>query len=150
MQCATKLIKVSVLMVVGHHKVIQTVHALNKAGYTDITKSRVKNRLKTLKDRWREVHDLFNGLTGFAWNPVTNKFEAEEEVWAELIKILGSMIRENLMIDLNDVMNDSTVNDAGMGNFEGSPPPFASYSPYYSHSIPSANNDTSNPSASHG
>ncbi|KAG4392315.1 hypothetical protein GLYMA_04G118800v4 [Glycine max] len=87
MQCATKLIKVSVLMVVGHHKVIQTVHALNKAGYTDITKSRVKNRLKTLKDRWREVHDLFNGLTGFAWNPVTNKFEAEEEVWAELIKI---------------------------------------------------------------
>ncbi|KAG2409663.1 uncharacterized protein HKW66_Vig0003280 [Vigna angularis] len=33
------------------------------------TKNNVKNRQKVLKDKWREVHDLFSGLSGFAWNP---------------------------------------------------------------------------------
>ncbi|XLT14009.1 hypothetical protein HN51_059699 [Arachis hypogaea] len=30
--------------------------------------------------------DLFYHLSGFAWNPVTRKFEAEEEVWQDFIK----------------------------------------------------------------
>ncbi|KAL2320733.1 hypothetical protein Fmac_029702 [Flemingia macrophylla] len=40
---------------------------------------------KSLKDRWREVHDLFNGLSGFAWDESTRRFSAEPEVWDELL-----------------------------------------------------------------
>jgi len=47
----------------------------------------VKNRQKSLKDRWSEVHDLFGGLSGFAWNHTTKLFVAEDEVWSELIKV---------------------------------------------------------------
>ncbi|KAL2338656.1 hypothetical protein Fmac_013102 [Flemingia macrophylla] len=42
-------------------------------------------RQKSLKDRWREVHDLFSGLSGFAWDESTKRFSAELEVWDELI-----------------------------------------------------------------
>ncbi|BAU02706.1 hypothetical protein VIGAN_11227200 [Vigna angularis var. angularis] len=45
---------------------------------------------KVLKDRWREVHDLFAGLSGFSWNALSMRFEAEDEVWADLIKSRSS------------------------------------------------------------
>ncbi|BAT99380.1 hypothetical protein VIGAN_10080500, partial [Vigna angularis var. angularis] len=62
------------------------VDHLHSAGYVVVTKNNVKNRQKVLKDKWREVHDLFSGLSGFAWNPVTMTFHAEDEVWLDLIQ----------------------------------------------------------------
>jgi len=50
------------------------VMALNEASLSGIKKNHVKNRQKSLKDRWREVHDLFGGLSGFAWNQTTKLF----------------------------------------------------------------------------
>ncbi|XP_052111525.1 uncharacterized protein LOC127742833 [Arachis duranensis] len=44
-----------------------------------ITKNHIKNRMKTLQDHFAETYDLFHHLSGFSWNPVTRKFEAEEE-----------------------------------------------------------------------
>ncbi|KAL2333233.1 hypothetical protein Fmac_014446 [Flemingia macrophylla] len=61
------------------------VEALRQSGLIGITKNNVKNRQKSLKDRWREVHDLFNGLSGFAWDESTRRFSAEPEVWDELL-----------------------------------------------------------------
>ncbi|CAJ2654730.1 unnamed protein product [Trifolium pratense] len=51
-----------------------------------ITKQHIKNRMKTLKENFGEAYDLFNSLSGFAWDPITRKFDAEEEVWDALIK----------------------------------------------------------------
>ncbi|QHO33922.1 L10-interacting MYB domain-containing protein [Arachis hypogaea] len=51
-----------------------------------IIKNHIKNRMKILKDHFAEVYDLFHHLSGFARNPVTRKFEAEEEVWQNFIK----------------------------------------------------------------
>ncbi|KOM37752.1 hypothetical protein LR48_Vigan03g113400 [Vigna angularis] len=45
------------------------VDHLHSVGYVAVTKNNVKNRQKVLKDKWREIHDLFSGLSGFAWNP---------------------------------------------------------------------------------
>ncbi|KAL2320394.1 hypothetical protein Fmac_029363 [Flemingia macrophylla] len=42
-------------------------------------------RQKSLKNRWREVHDLFSGLSGFAWDESTKRFSVEPEVWDELL-----------------------------------------------------------------
>ncbi|KAL2322488.1 hypothetical protein Fmac_026867 [Flemingia macrophylla] len=50
------------------------VEALRQSGLIGITKNNVKNRQKSLKDRWREVHDLFNGLSGFALDESTRRF----------------------------------------------------------------------------
>ncbi|MED6145050.1 hypothetical protein PIB30_021407 [Stylosanthes scabra] len=41
--------------------------------------------MKTLNDHFFEAYDLFHNLSGFAWNPVTRKFEAEEEVWQDFV-----------------------------------------------------------------
>ncbi|XP_047153926.1 uncharacterized protein LOC124825369 [Vigna umbellata] len=62
------------------------VDNLHSFGYVAITKNNVKNRQKMLKDKWREVHDLFAGLSGFGWNVVTMRFEVEDEVWDNLIQ----------------------------------------------------------------
>jgi len=64
------------------------VHHLHQARFDAVTKNNVKNRQKVLKERWRDVHDLFSSLSGFAWNPISNRFEAEEEVWFDLIKVM--------------------------------------------------------------
>ncbi|QHO13234.1 uncharacterized protein DS421_15g513760 [Arachis hypogaea] len=53
-----------------------------------ITKNHIKSRMKTLKDHFAEAYDLFHHLSGFAWNPVTRKFEADEKVWQDFIKEL--------------------------------------------------------------
>ncbi|XLS54739.1 hypothetical protein HN51_004494, partial [Arachis hypogaea] len=57
-----------------------------------IMKNHIKNRMKTLKDHFAEVYDLFHHLSGFAWNPITRKFEAEE-VWHGFIKELFGVDR---------------------------------------------------------
>ncbi|KAF2286563.1 hypothetical protein GH714_017681 [Hevea brasiliensis] len=51
-----------------------------------IQKSNIKNRMKTLKRTFAECKDLFHGLSGFAWNPVTKLFEATFDVWEQLIQ----------------------------------------------------------------
>ncbi|KAF2288883.1 hypothetical protein GH714_022552 [Hevea brasiliensis] len=51
-----------------------------------IQKSNIKNRMKTLKRTFAECKDLFHGLSGFAWNPVTKLFEATFDVWKQLIQ----------------------------------------------------------------
>ncbi|XLS94954.1 hypothetical protein HN51_070962 [Arachis hypogaea] len=51
-----------------------------------IRKENLKNRLKTLKDHFGVCYDNFHGHSGFFWNPITKMFEAEAEVWEELIK----------------------------------------------------------------
>jgi len=60
------------------------VLALHEAGLPAITKNNVNNRQKCLKDRWREVHDLFSG---FGWNQATKCFEVKDEVWENLIQV---------------------------------------------------------------
>jgi len=66
---------------------IVIVMALHEAALSAIKKNHVKNRQKSLKDKWGEVHDLFDGLSGFAWNQTTLCFEAEDEVWNDWIKV---------------------------------------------------------------
>ena len=69
------------------HAYTNIVQALHNAGVADVSKNHVKNRLKTLKDKWREVHDLFKGTSGFAYSPLTKRYEAEDSVWDELIRV---------------------------------------------------------------
>ncbi|KAL4632963.1 hypothetical protein ACB092_04G087800 [Castanea dentata] len=47
-------------------------------GYV-VEKSNIKNRIKTLKSTFHSCHDLFKNMSGFAWNPLTGLFEAEDE-----------------------------------------------------------------------
>lgn len=63
------------------------VDALRSAVAPSVTKQHIKNRMKTLKDHFNTVHDLFKSLSGFAWNPTTRRFEAGEEVWLDLLKV---------------------------------------------------------------
>ncbi|KAL2318660.1 hypothetical protein Fmac_032536 [Flemingia macrophylla] len=53
------------------------VESLRQSGLIGITKNNVKNRQKSIKDIWREVHDLFSGLSGFAWDESTKCFTTE-------------------------------------------------------------------------
>ncbi|KAK9062662.1 hypothetical protein SSX86_002113 [Deinandra increscens subsp. villosa] len=54
----------------------------------DLDKNHLKNRLKTLKQRFSQWYDLFRGtsLSGFSWNSNTKFIEAEDEVWNRLIE----------------------------------------------------------------
>ena len=52
---------------------------LESFGYV-VEKSNIKNRIKTLKGTFHSCHDLFKNMNGFAWNPITGLFEAEDEV----------------------------------------------------------------------
>ncbi|XP_028785416.1 uncharacterized protein At2g29880-like [Neltuma alba] len=53
----------------------------------EMDKEKIKNRWKTLKKNFSEIYDIFkNGLSGFAWNPSTQLWEAEDEVWDQLIE----------------------------------------------------------------
>jgi len=61
---------------------------LHEAGFVNLNKNNVKNRQKVLKEKSREVHDLFCSLSGFAWNNISKVFEAEDEVWAELLQVM--------------------------------------------------------------
>ena len=44
---------------------------LHEAGFVNLNKNKVKNRQKVLKEKWREVYDLFCSLSGFAWNNIS-------------------------------------------------------------------------------
>ena len=59
---------------------------LESFGYV-VEKSNIKNRIKTLKGAFHSCHDLFKNMSGFAWNPITGLFEAEDEVWEPLIEV---------------------------------------------------------------
>jgi len=61
----------------AYKKIIKSLH---QSGLVGITKNNVKNRQKSLKNRWREIHDLLRGLSGFAWNPSSKILDAEDEV----------------------------------------------------------------------
>ena len=55
----------------GYTNIVKSLH---QSGLVGIAKHNVKNRQKSLKDRWREIHDLFSGLCGFAWNQSSKLF----------------------------------------------------------------------------
>ena len=40
-------------------------------------KDHLKNRIKTLKTNFYTCYELFKGLSGFAWSPLTKMFKAE-------------------------------------------------------------------------
>ena len=52
-----------------------------------VEKSNIKNHIKTLKGTFHSCYDLFKNMSGFAWNPITELFEAEDEVWEPLIEV---------------------------------------------------------------
>ena len=54
-------------------------------GYT-IEKGSNKNRIETLKGTFHSCHDLFKNMCGFAQNPITGLFEANE-MWESLIEV---------------------------------------------------------------
>ncbi|KAJ4772520.1 Myb/SANT-like DNA-binding domain protein [Rhynchospora pubera] len=49
-------------------------------------KEKIKNRVKYLKRNFGSCYDLFKGLSGFSWNPVSNMWGAEPGVWQDLFK----------------------------------------------------------------
>jgi len=63
------------------------VLALHEVALPSITKNNVKSWQKCLKDRQSLVHDLFSGLSGFGWNQAIKCFEAEDEVWKNLMQV---------------------------------------------------------------
>ncbi|KAJ1442752.1 Myb/SANT-like domain [Sesbania bispinosa] len=92
------------------------VNSFRSAGYVDLTKQHIKNRMKTIKDCWREAYDLFNSLSGFAWNPITKRFEAEEEVWEGFIREKPHASRWRTMQIRNyDIMKDLFGTDRATG-----------------------------------
>ncbi|KAG6497403.1 hypothetical protein ZIOFF_045302 [Zingiber officinale] len=61
-----------------------------KAKFSDklIDKERIQNRMKHIKRCWFSCYDIFkNGMSGFGWDPITEFFIAESEVWQQLIEI---------------------------------------------------------------
>ncbi|RYR38957.1 hypothetical protein HN51_028178 [Arachis hypogaea] len=70
-----------------------------------ITKNHIKNRMKMLKDHFSMAYDLFHHLSGFAYNPLTRKFEAKEEVWQDFIKYEKVTLGITTMAD--DVKEDN-------------------------------------------
>ncbi|KAI8525062.1 hypothetical protein RHMOL_Rhmol13G0199000 [Rhododendron molle] len=57
----------------------------------ELNKTKIRKRLKTIKEHFCECYDLFkNRTSGFAWSPVTRTFNAEPEVWKELIAVQPS------------------------------------------------------------
>ncbi|RDX62021.1 hypothetical protein CR513_59693, partial [Mucuna pruriens] len=77
-----------------------------------------------VSDKWRETHDLFNGLSIFAWSPITKRFKAGDEVREKLIKGLTPRQIHHAfdihidMVDLNDIFDETTMNDLNIENFD--------------------------------
>ncbi|KAL2333634.1 hypothetical protein Fmac_014847 [Flemingia macrophylla] len=133
------------------------VESLRQSGLIGITKNNVKNRQKSLKDRWREVHDLFSGLSGFAWDESTKRFSVSQ-VWDELLTTKPSAAKWRVNpIRYYDLMEELWGADRATGHMAGqraareqpfdagfdtayrSPPHVDSYSPGDgTQSIPSA------------
>lgn len=51
-----------------------------------VEKDNIKNRIKILKGTFHSCYDLFMNMSGFAQNPITSLFEAQDEVWKPLIE----------------------------------------------------------------
>ncbi|CAL1388532.1 unnamed protein product [Linum trigynum] len=68
------------------HAYNNVVIALRGLFSHNFDKEKIKNRQKTVKKHFATVKDLFHNMSGFAWNPVTKLFEAEPEVWKQLIQ----------------------------------------------------------------
>lgn len=51
-----------------------------------IDRSNIKNRLKSVKDKFHECENLFDKESGIKWSAVTRKFQAEPHVWREFIE----------------------------------------------------------------
>ena len=66
-------------------------------------KAHVKNKMKTLKTNFNLCYELFRGLSGFSWNPTTQLFEAEEEVWKDLLEVISS----NVMFIISSMLDYS-------------------------------------------
>ena len=58
-----------------------------KIGYK-YHKENIKNHMKTIKTNFHTCNELFKHLSGFSWDPITELFEAEAEVWDEVLKVL--------------------------------------------------------------
>lgn len=54
----------------------------------NLKKEHLKNRLRTLKENFRECYDLFHNKSslGFTWNPTTKLWTAEVEVWKTFLE----------------------------------------------------------------
>ncbi|KOM34714.1 hypothetical protein LR48_Vigan02g086400 [Vigna angularis] len=106
------------------------VQYLHSCGYVNVSKSNVKNRQKVLKDRWREVHGLFGGLSIFGWNAVTMRFEAEDEVWADLIQV-------DLNQNMEYIPEEPTYQEYRDPTPPSPPPSVDEYGPGQTQSVPS-------------
>lgn len=50
-------------------------------------KDHLKNRLKTLKNNFKECFDIFNGMNGFVWSPETKLWSAKPDAWKAFVKV---------------------------------------------------------------
>jgi hypothetical protein len=50
-------------------------------------KDHLKNRLKTLKNNFKECFDIFNGANGFVWSPENKMWVAKPETWKAFVKV---------------------------------------------------------------
>nr|KAJ0211521.1 hypothetical protein LSAT_V11C400162550 [Lactuca sativa] len=85
------------------------VEELNQKFGKSLTKSHLKNRLKTLKSGFSQWFDMFRGtsLSGFGWNSETQLIEADEEVWANLINVIkarGNFIEVQKIPNYNEMI----------------------------------------------
>ncbi|KAF3615833.1 hypothetical protein FXO38_34891 [Capsicum annuum] len=53
-----------------------------------INKEKIHNRMKLNKRQFTKYYDTFHqsGMSGFAWDPITHKWDTEPEVWDQLIQ----------------------------------------------------------------
>ncbi|KAL5540939.1 hypothetical protein UlMin_044915 [Ulmus minor] len=77
-------------------------------------KDHLKNRLKTLKSNFNACYDIFKGLSGFAWSPVTKMFEVEPEIWNALIEPQAKRWRIT-EIENNDKLSELFAKDRANG-----------------------------------
>ncbi|KAL5156545.1 Uncharacterized protein HKD37_15G041491 [Glycine soja] len=93
------------------------VEALRSTIGPNITKNHIKNRMKTLKNHFAEAYDLFHSLSGFSWNSITRKFDAEDDVWEELIKGKPHAARwRKMQIKHYDILTELFATDRAKGN----------------------------------
>lgn len=79
-------------------------------------KDHLKNRIKTLKTNFYTCHELFKGLSGFAWSPLTKMFEAEPEVWKTLIEAKPNAKKwRHTEINYYDKLSELFANDRANG-----------------------------------
>ncbi|KAF3658997.1 hypothetical protein FXO38_12889 [Capsicum annuum] len=54
-----------------------------------INKKKIHNRMKTIKRQFTNYHDTFHqsGMSEFAWDPITHKWDVNPGVWDQLIQV---------------------------------------------------------------